>query len=201
MLALVPFLAVLATASDALAGDHHPVFVAHESHAAAHEARAPEHEARAAEHVARATAGLIVAAGEVAEASGNPEAESTEADDSGPPDIVVVQVGPHPVPLHMPASAADHRVERHVAFDLGGAYGALAKVDLDACKAQGLTGGYGRVVLAFAPDGSAAGTSIDLPEGSSPAARTCVEQAFGAVHVSAFDGAPMNVRRAFFVKA
>jgi hypothetical protein len=28
----------------------------------------------------------------------------------------------------------------------------------------------------------------------------CVEQAFGAVRVSPFDGAPMNVRRAFFVK-
>jgi hypothetical protein len=106
-----------------------------------------------------------------------------------------------PVPPHMPASAADQRVERQrVGFDLGGAYGVLAHVNLDPCKAQGLTPGYGRVIVAFEPAGAPVGVGVALPAGSAPSAHACVEQAFRAVHVAPFEGAPVNVRRAFYVK-
>jgi hypothetical protein len=43
--------------------------------------------------------------------------------------------------------------------------------------------------------------SIEMPAGSTPASRACVEEAFRAVRVAPFDGAPVNVQRAFFVKA
>jgi hypothetical protein len=129
----------------------------------------------------------------------NPEKEWTTADER-PVDPPGAPNALAPIPPHLPASAADQRVDKQTAFDLGGAYGALAKVDLAPCKALGIAPGYGRVVLAFDPDGTPAGVGVDLPAGSTPAAQTCVEQAFGAVRVAPFDGAPMNVRRAFFVK-
>jgi hypothetical protein len=157
-------------------------------------------EARAVTNFAVATTELVESAQDLAETSQNPEQEWTEADDTAPVEPESVNTAPRPIPPHLPASAADRRVDTRAPFDLGGAYGSLARVDLSACKAQGLAAGYGRVVLAFDPDGTAAGVGVELPAGSSPAARACVEQAFGAARVSPFDGAPMNVRRTFFVK-
>jgi hypothetical protein len=146
--------------------------------------------------------GAFVQLGRDADAAdADSEAEPTDPDDPGIPSIVYVDTTPRPTPAHLPASDADHRVEHRVAFDLGGAYGALANVDLGACKAAGLGTGYGKVTLAFAPDGRAAAVGVDLPAGSSPAARACVEQAYRAVTVSPFDGSPVNVSRAFFAKA
>ena len=158
------------------------------------------HEAHAVTSFAFATTELVESAEDLAQANQNPEQEWTEADDTAPEEPGSVNTAPRPIPPHLPASAADHRVDTAARFDLGGAYGALAGIDLSSCKAQGLAPGYGRVVLAFAPDGAAAGVGVDLPAGSSPAARACVEQAFGAARVSPFDGAPTNVRRTFFVK-
>jgi hypothetical protein len=158
------------------------------------------HEAHAVTNFAFATTELVESVQDLAANSQNPEQEWTEADDTAPVELETANTAPRPIPPHLPASAADHRVDTPVRFDLGGAYGAVAKVDLSSCKALGLTPGYGRVVLAFDPDGAAAGVGVDLPAGSSPAARACVEQAFGAARVSPFDGAPMNVRRTFFVK-
>ena len=133
-------------------------------------------------------------------AEANPEREWTTADDSPHPDEAAAPPAMRPIPPHLPASDADHRVERQAQFDLAGAYGALGKVSLDACKAQGLTSGYGRVILAFDADGTAIGVGVDLPAGSSPGARACVEAAYGAIRVPPCDGAPRKVRRGFFVK-
>jgi hypothetical protein len=133
----------------------------------------------------------------------NPELEWTTTDGSAADDDDDnddIDPGPRPVPPHEAASEADRRVEQRAPFALAAAYGALARVDLAPCAGQGLTTGYGRVVLAFTSDGAPAGVRVDLPSGSSLQAGACVEQAFRAVRVSAFDGAPVNVRRAFFVK-
>jgi hypothetical protein len=152
-------------------------------------------------HGARlATAYAIDTIDFAAMAGANPEREWTTADDSPHADEASSPAELRPIPPHLPASDADHRVERLTHFDLAGAYGALAKVDLSPCKALGLTAGYGRVILAFDQDGAPVGVGIDLPPGSAPAARMCIEQAFGAVRVAPFEGAPMKVRRAFFVK-
>jgi hypothetical protein len=130
----------------------------------------------------------------------NPESEWTTTDGSPADEDDDVDEGLRPVPPHEAASEADRRVERRTPFALAAAYGALARVDLAPCTAQGLATGYGRIVLAFTNDGAPAGMRVDLPSGSSLQAGACVEQAFRAVRVSAFDGAPVNVRRAFFVK-
>ena len=151
-------------------------------------------------HVARGATDFAVDVVDLAAiGAANPEKEWTTADER-PVDPPAAPNALAPIPPHLPASAADQRVDKQTEFDLGGAYGALAKVDLAPCKALGIAPGYGRVVLAFDPDGTPAGVGVDLPAGSTPAAQTCVEQAFGAVRVAPFDGAPMNVRRAFFVK-
>ena len=131
----------------------------------------------------------------------NPQREWTTTDGSEDDDDESAPAAAGPVPPHMPASAADRRVEHRARFDLGGVYGALAHVELAPCKAMGLTPGYGRVTLAFEHDGAPVGVGVDLPAGSAPAAETCVQRAFGAVRVAPFDGAPVSVRRAFFVAA
>jgi len=137
---------------------------------------------------------------DIAATSSNPQTEWTTADDTPSDDegdtIPVVR----PVPPHVPASAADTRIDRSQPFNLAAAYGALAHVDLGVCKDHGLSPGYGRVVLGFANDGSPVGVGVDLPAGSRPEARACVEHVFQMVRVAPFDGAPANVRRAFFVE-
>jgi hypothetical protein len=128
----------------------------------------------------------------------NPEREWTTTDGSPAVDDDGAD-GPRPVPPHEAASEADRRVERRTPFALAATYGALGHVDLEPCKAQGLAAGYGHVVLAFANDGTPAGVGVDLPARSAPRAHACVEKAFGALRVAAFDGSPVKVRRAFFV--
>lgn len=86
------------------------------------------------------------------------------------------------------------------AFDLGGAEASLAAVDVDACKAEGLAPGYAHATVAFAPDGTVSAVALDLPAGTSPAARACVETAFRTPHVAPFSGDQvMNVRRGFYL--
>ncbi len=208
MLLLAPAFVILATASDALAHDHSGPAASHAAPAASHGASAASHRVHADSHtghavarIAHAGARLVVDTDVVVEDDGSPQAEWTEMDDPGAEPMVAVDTAPRPIPPHLPASAADHRVERHIAFDLGGAYGALAGVDLGTCKAAGLGAGYGKVTLAFDPDGRTAGVGIELPAGSSPGAAACVEQAYGAVTVAPFDGSPVSVSRAFFVEA
>jgi hypothetical protein len=140
------------------------------------------------------------AAAEIAQASDDAQAAQAardEAYDGAPAGPVVISDQPG-----LPADEADHRVEHAPArFDLSAAYGAVDHVDVDACKADGLAAGYGRVVLGFVSDGAATGVALALPAGSSPDARACVEAAFRRVRVAPFDGAAVNVRRPFFVKA
>ena len=127
------------------------------------------------------------------------EREWTTEDDGPDDDDAASEAALAHVPLDVPPPPAPVVVPAR--FDLGGAYGALTRVDLGPCKAQGLAPGYGRVVLGFEPDGAPAGVAVEMPPGSSPIARACVERAFRAVRVAPFDGAPVNVRRPFFVKA
>jgi hypothetical protein len=124
----------------------------------------------------------------------------TEHDDLAPDedDDVDRQEALAHVPLLVPPPPAPVVVPTR--FDLGGAYGALAGVELDPCKAQGLAAGYGRVTVPFEPDGTPGRVAVEMPAGSAPAAHACIEEAFRAVRVAPFDGKPVNVRRAFFVK-
>jgi hypothetical protein len=85
-------------------------------------------------------------------------------------------------------------------FDLGGAYGAIGRVDLSPCKDAGLEPGYGRVTLDFTVDGAVGSVALDMPPSSSAAGRSCVESAYRTVHVPAFAGDQLaTVRRDFFV--
>jgi hypothetical protein len=114
-----------------------------------------------------------------------PRTEIVHADQAGPVDL-------------QPASASAPAPKP---FDLGGAYGAIAQVDLASCKAEGLAPGYGHVVLGFLPDGSVGGVAVQLPPSSSPWAHACVESALRGVRVSPFAGdQPATVRRELYVK-
>jgi hypothetical protein len=117
------------------------------------------------------------------------------------PDPVVVEyvpVVPEPPQRYAPPAPPPPPGPR--AFDLGGAQSTLAAVDVAACKSEGLTPGYAHATVAFAPDGTVHAVALDLPEGSSPDARTCIESAFRTAHVAPFSGDQvMNVRRSFYV--
>lgn len=125
-------------------------------------------------------------------------------DDGGdpPPDADASEPPGRSQTFHtVPAWLSAPPPENTRAFDLGGAYGALASVDLAACKADGLAAGYGKVVVGFDADGAPASVSVVLPGGSADGARGCVEGAFRNVRVAPFDGSAVTVQRSFFVKA
>jgi hypothetical protein len=152
----------------------------------------------------------LAAAADIAEAIGdsdgdddNPQREWMTEDGSPPDNEGDVQrlLGPLETFHTVPASADPHPPDKTRPFDLAGVYGEVARVDLETCKASGLATGYGRVVLYFENAGVPASVSIEMPAGSAPEARACVEDAFRKVHVVPFDGAPVNVRRVFYVKA
>ena len=120
--------------------------------------------------------------------------------DPDPPVTVVqyVAVPPSPPTTYLPSAAPPPAGPRP--FDLGAAQASLTHVDPATCRADGIGPGYGRALVAFAPDGSVSSVSLDLPQASSPAARECLDTAFHAAHVPAFSGSqPMNVRRIFYV--
>jgi hypothetical protein len=131
----------------------------------------------------------------------NPEAEVT-ADTGGDAPADFAANDPDPTTFHtVPAWLSQPPPENTRPFDRGDAYGAMANVDLDACKADGLVTGYGRVVLGFRGNGAPASVSVEMPQGSTTGARSCVESAFGKVRVAPFDGDAVTVQRSFFVKA
>jgi hypothetical protein len=123
----------------------------------------------------------------------NPEREWLTSDGSPPGDPDLSVTPAPPVALASVARPGERR------FDLGGAYAALSRVDLTDCREDGLARGYGRALVAFADDGSAIGVGLELPVGSAPDARACVEDAFRRASVAPFDGDTVNVRRAFYV--
>jgi hypothetical protein len=150
-----------------------------------------------------AAADIAEIIGDSDEDDGNPEREWT-TEDGSPPDNEgdAYRLLGAPETFHtVPASADPHPPDKTRPFDLGGVYGEVGRVDLETCKANGLATGYGRVVLYFENAGVPTGVSIELPAGSAPEARACVEDAFRKVRVVPFDGAPVNVRRVFYVRA
>jgi hypothetical protein len=155
---------------------------------------------------ARAVGGLLDALAlgyEIAEAARNSDAEgaTVSPDDGYPPDDGSPPEDPgYAATFHTVPPAADPAHEAR-AFDLGSAYGEIARVDVGTCKADGLATGYGRVILGFDDSGAPTSVGVEIPAGSTPAARSCLENAFRKVHVAPFDGAAVNVRRAFYVKA
>jgi hypothetical protein len=146
-----------------------------------------------------AAADAILAIAEVAQAVQEAQSAQASAEDDDPSGDPPLRVRLGPIPPHEPAAAADTRVESRTPFDLGGAYGALANVDLDACKVQGLAPGYGRVEIAFVTDGSPRDVRLTLPTGSTDSARACVESAFQQMRVAPFDGAEATIKRPFYV--
>lgn len=149
----------------------------------------------------RAAVATAMLACDVAQASADVQAAQNAADEASEDEYATAPVFVPYVPPP-PADEADHRVERTpTRFDLGSAYSAVAQVDVGACKADGLAAGYGRVVLGFESDGAPTGVALELPAGSAPASRACVEQAFRRVRVAPFDGTAVSVRRSFYVKA
>jgi hypothetical protein len=130
-------------------------------------------------------------------ASVEPAVETPLEEDPPEARIELVPVGPTEE-VSFESSAPSAPLPRP--FDLGGAYAAMSRVDLSACKADGLTAGYGRAVVAFAQDGTVSGVSVELPPASAADARACVDSAFRAARIPAFAGSqPTSVRRAFYV--
>lgn len=131
---------------------------------------------------------------------GSPQGEWLTDDGSPPRDEPAAPPAqPRIVALPPHASAPGTTTERPRPFNLGGAYGAIARINLSDCEEQGLASGYGHVTLTFEESGSPGTVGVDLPQGSASGSRSCVERAFHAVRVAPFDGTQVNVRRVFHV--
>lgn len=147
-----------------------------------------------------ATADVVLATYELGQALGNsvPGGHEDILDLPDPVQVEYVPVAPEPPQRYAPPAPPPPPGPR--AFDLDAAQSSLAAVDVDACKADGLTTGYGHATVAFAPDGTVQGVALDLPSPTSPAARACIESAFRTPHVAPFSGDQvMNVRRSFYI--
>jgi hypothetical protein len=169
----------------------------------AHAYAGPPRAFRGSAHVAAGLLDAVLLGAEIADAVGpttsGPEREWT-TDDGEPSDNdgdAQRLLGPQT--FHTVPPAPPPRESR--AFDLGGAYGQIAQVDVGECKADGLAPGYGRVLLGFGTDGAPVDVGVEIPAGSTQASRACLENAFRKIRVAPFDGATANVRRAFYVKA
>jgi hypothetical protein len=134
----------------------------------------------------------------VAHASDPPPVEATPVDEPDPePRIESVPVGPQ-APVDLQPHPATARVPRP--FDLGGAYAAMSRVELTACKEAGIAPGYMHVDLELEPDGSVGSVAVQL-HAATAAARSCVQHAFAGVRVEPFDGdQPVHVQRDVFVR-
>ncbi len=84
-------------------------------------------------------------------------------------------------------------------FDSAVAYAAIARADLVSCKPAP---GYVRVTMSFAPDGTASGVSLGMPNGSTAESRVCADAALRVTRIPAFAGSTwVTVHRAVYVSA
>jgi hypothetical protein len=87
-----------------------------------------------------------------------------------------------------------------VAFQLGAGYGALSRVDLDACRERGLQAGYLRVHATFTGYGYVVRASVEGETAPSPAALDCIADQLRQAGVPAFDGGEARLTRTYYVE-
>ncbi|HEY6458828.1 MAG TPA: hypothetical protein VIY73_01725, partial [Polyangiaceae bacterium] len=97
-------------------------------------------------------------------------------------------------PSLLPATTRDP-----VRFQIGAAYGALARVDVDACRGSGLQPGYVHVRATFARAGYVVRASVASAAALPPQALDCIADGLRQTGVPAFDGGEARLSKTYFV--
>jgi hypothetical protein len=100
---------------------------------------------------------------------------------------------------YLPASPRDRPSPDPVPFRLGAGRGALGRVDLAACREQGLPLGYLHVRVTFRRTGRVVHAAVESPEAPTPEALSCIGEQLEATLVPAFDGGDVTLSKSFFV--
>jgi hypothetical protein len=100
---------------------------------------------------------------------------------------------------YLPASPKDRPAPDPVPFRLGAGRGALGRVDLGACREQGLPVGYLHVRVTFRRTGRVVHAAVESPEAPPPEALSCVGEQLEAALVPAFDGGDVTLSKSYFV--
>jgi len=127
---------------------------------------------------------------EIAVGDDGDDEDEDERDDEGAPNPAVA------VPL-----ARTGRPSRRdpLFFALGAGYGALGRVDLTPCRAQGLPPGYLRLRVTFHASGRVVRAAVQGPTSPPDEALTCVGEQLEAMMVPLFEGDDVTLSKIVFV--
>ncbi|MGH7297311.1 MAG: hypothetical protein ACRELB_20405, partial [Polyangiaceae bacterium] len=87
-----------------------------------------------------------------------------------------------------------------VRFQIGAGYGALARVDVSACRDRGLPPGYVRVRATFTHEGYIVRASVESPTAPPPTALDCIADGLRQTGVPAFDGGEARLSKTYYVE-
>jgi hypothetical protein len=108
-------------------------------------------------------------------------------------------IAPAPGAVALAASPKDRPPPDPVPFRIGAGHGALGRVDLSACRDQGLDPGYLRLRVTFHPSGRVVHASVESPAPPPQEALDCIGGQLQEAVVPAFDGRDATLSRRFFV--
>jgi hypothetical protein len=115
-------------------------------------------------------------------------------------DISVAEAPSEPAPaVALAASPKDRPPPDPIPFRIGAGHGALGRVNLGACREQGLDPGYLRLRVTFQPSGRVAHASVESPAPPPQEALDCIGGQLQEAFVPAFDGRDATLSRSFFV--
>jgi hypothetical protein len=86
-----------------------------------------------------------------------------------------------------------------IPFQIGAGYGALSRVDLQACRDRGLQSGYVRLRATFTRVGYVVRASVESAAAQPAPALDCIADHLRQTGVPAFDGQDARLSRTYFV--
>ena len=133
-----------------------------------------------------------------------PQMATDAPDDAVPagPAVIEHQVqvaDDEPPPVLARRIATDEVPPDPVRFQIGAGYGALSRLDLDACRTRGLPAGYLRVRATFARLGFVVRASVASEAAPPSSALDCIADGLRQAGVPKFDGEEARLSRTYFV--
>lgn len=113
-------------------------------------------------------------------------------------EVIVENDEPSVPQAYLPASPKDRAMPDPVPFRLGAGRGALGRVDLAACRDQGLPLGYLHVRVTFRRTGRVVHAAVESPEAPTPEALSCIGEQLETTLVPAFDGGDVTLSKSYF---
>jgi hypothetical protein len=116
--------------------------------------------------------------------------DDDDSSDEGAEPVTVVPSAPPPA--RHPSDTA--------LFRLGAGYGALGRVDLVACRNQGLQTGYLHVRVTFRDNGRVVRAALESRVAPPPDALACISEQLKLAMVPIFEGGDVTLSKSFFIE-